>query len=1587
MATLEELDFKLIIKHDEFDKTIADVKAQAQQLNTEISKLLELKAKNSGVSSENVTNQKKINNLVKEQKKDQVKILELTKQQAKGEFREYIQSLTSKSDELKAMANHYKEMSRNASEAAKNQTRLNESQKENHATLAQSSRLWQQVSGLALTYFSVDTARRFVTELVRVSAEFEKQRVSLQAILNDAPGANKIFEQVKALAVVSPFNFKELITYTKMLSAYSIPMQELYDTTKMLADVSAGLGVGMDRLVLAYGQIRSASFLRGQEVRQLTEAGVPILTELAKQIEELEGRAVSASEVFDRIATRQVTFQMVEKVFKDMTSEGGKFYKMQEILADTLSGKISNLVDAWQMMLSAMGEASGGLLNSTVDGLRSLIENYEKVGRVITDLIVVFGAYKTAMIAINILNATSAQMELAAAAGKSVSAFTSLAAAIKETAAAQKIMNLVAKTNPYALIASAIALIVTFAIQARNKIDDLAQSQKILDDATRSFNANVQNETLQLDFLFSKLQKATVGTKEYDKARMDLLNNYGTYLSNIDKEAIAVGNLTGIYEKLTEAIVNKNRQQALEEGLTSISEVYTDAYEEVTKKLNKAFDEYAKKTDIPLAKGLKQEIADVVFGRKSLKDVTSMAQTFFRQVRDVIGQNPQTGKLVYSKFRDSVFEGLRKDMLSASEQAKKTRQDLSDALDVAYGVEQNNQQEIPLTEFAKRVQNTLAKFGITKAEMSKGLWVDEYTNEDEYLENIRKRYAEIGDQIKDTASYETSRLETLTKEKEMLDAIFKATEKSPLASAKTPYRESNKKVSAPDELTARINTIKELMKWYTKFKEQGLDSDTIKNILTSYFPDEKETIQGERFKEVLLELADALAKYNREGAQALRDSVAGKNVEAIYDAYVAAEKYRQSIEKLLNADFNLKGEGIAFDISKLIVDLNTKNNLSQTTYDNFVKEIDKQEDYIKAKINGTEAEKKKAWEDYKKMQLSILNELSEKEIKYNKKVVQEKVNDLAQAFVKDQYTKAFGAGNALTDWSDKSIGQIQEIINGLQRIYNQDINNILGREVIESAQKAGISLKKLGQYIREIVGRDIDNALIEKMKLIVGLVNTTLSSLSRVTSAMANLGEVTDNEVLKSIGKVLDTLNEVASIILDNDALMKDWAGTFGEIAKATSKAGEELGSSFGGVTSGMEESKEYSEAMKKVLGDNAELVAGIAKKGFEAAEGLGEAAENGESIADGIMKSADWITMIIKLVAMVVEGFINMIAENEEANKAMKEYLATVKKIKNEMMIDENDTIFGKNIINAISATKDALNSVNGVLDNAKIGMASLGRLFGSDAYFDSLDDYLKAQEALAAGNYELAKSFISIDKVQAALEEGRISSPDLELYFQYLEDYKNAIADLFSNLASDISNNMIEAFKQTGDAVSDLTNAFANMGETLAQSILQSLIIEKVLTTFKDDIFNIFDTYNESGDIVALTGALKGTMEGMKEGLEGLSDFWNILLQQFQEYGWLSDTESDNNLATGIKTITEDTANLLASYVNGIRSDVSQSKAAIMAILGLLPNSPTLAEYLTQIEANTANTAQNTAMVLADIRAMMTSETGATSLRVLVQ
>lgn len=470
--------------------------------------------------------------------------------------------------------------------------------RQNRAYSTQSSYISRLIKRLTVVG-SLYQAIGFVTKIREVTAEFELQRVALGAIIKDGYEASKMFEQIKAAAVKSPFEIKDLVSYTKQLAAYKIETKDLFDTTMQLADISAGLGVGMERLVLAFGQIRATGYLRAAEVRQLTEAGIPIVEELAKKISETRGELVSAGDVMQMISERAISFGMVKEVFDDMTSAGGTFYKMQEKQAETLAGQWSNLKDTLSIMYDEIGRGGfvKGLLQGFIDGTKALASNWQAVTNellAVGGLFLLFKGYTllTKNLAAQTQALARANSRLEDALKNEVKALETGNKAYISNAknlvayekrmvwAAQGTTKLsrafrrlwaVMAANPLSAISTVLILIGTALLSAWQNATKLNKElNKIGSEGAMQADQQVRN--------FERLAKAinenAVGSKKHDDALQELKRTYGELLPARDQDILALVKEKSAQEAVTQAIREKIAMQMKEQKINAITSEY-----------------------------------------------------------------------------------------------------------------------------------------------------------------------------------------------------------------------------------------------------------------------------------------------------------------------------------------------------------------------------------------------------------------------------------------------------------------------------------------------------------------------------------------------------------------------------------------------------------------------------------------------------------------------------------------------------------------------------------------------------------------------------------------------------------------------------------------------------------------------------------------------------------------------------------------------------------------------------------------------------------------------------------------------------
>lgn len=549
-----------------------------------------------------------------------------------------------------------------------------------NATLNVTARNAQAIKGLFSSVFSPIMVAAFLKNLVEVRGEFEMAQRSLAVLIQNERVAADMFDEISRIAIKSPFSVMQLNKQVKQLAAYRIENEKLIETTKMLGDISAGVGIDMNRLILAYGQVKATTWLKGTELRQFSEAGVNMLGGLADRFSEVFQRAVSTGEVMQMISKRMVKFEDVDAVLRAQTSEGGAFFRMQEKQAETLKGMIVNLQDRIQIMFNETGSEFDRLMKNIVNGIQWVISNARLLSnillplattKVLTGLVGIFSKSALGAPIIAAVKDVTAQMKLVKASG--VRSFGFLTRSVNTFKAALAGVGTFLKTNIVGVlftVASAAFLLISRLTQFGREL------KKIMEDA----NTQTQESVAEYNRLLDIATDIAYTDKQRAAAIEDLKKKYGQILPIQNLELSNVQQLNSARAEQIELIKEQIRQEAradiirsaikdLDRGSKSRT---TDLFDTMTlyEPLQKAVGEFKniEKLTRDEVDGIRR-IVETEILEGTLQDADAAAKRFFElyltranateeQVEHIFAQVGEAGTpLVLTTF-DRVFKKL-----------------------------------------------------------------------------------------------------------------------------------------------------------------------------------------------------------------------------------------------------------------------------------------------------------------------------------------------------------------------------------------------------------------------------------------------------------------------------------------------------------------------------------------------------------------------------------------------------------------------------------------------------------------------------------------------------------------------------------------------------------------------------------------------------------------------------------------------------------------------------------------------------------------------------------------------------------------
>lgn len=400
-----------------------------------------------------------------------------------------------------------------------------------------SDRLKQSLMGLGLAF----SMKGLVAEVANVRGQFQKLEVAFNTMLGSADKAEALMAQLVRTAAITPFDLEGVAQGAKQLLAYGMEAENVNETLTRLGDIAAGLSMPLNDLVYLYGTTMAQGRLYTQDLNQFTGRGIPMIEELAKVF------GVAESKVKDLVEAGRVGFPEVQKVIENLTGEGSKFGGLMEEQSKTITGQISNIEDAIASMFNDMGKQSEGVINTTLSGVTYMVEHYEQMGRVLMGLVATYGAYRTACMTVAAVHSL-----ITVGIGGMTAAEAIHYGWIVMVEKAQKLLNATMLSNPYVLVATAIASVVAMMISMKTETELIRAADEAYEAQKQKVIEAEEEHKRKMEELCSIAGDEALSTDTRREALNRLEQKYPSIFAKYDTEYEKLRNIKKIKQEIAE---------------------------------------------------------------------------------------------------------------------------------------------------------------------------------------------------------------------------------------------------------------------------------------------------------------------------------------------------------------------------------------------------------------------------------------------------------------------------------------------------------------------------------------------------------------------------------------------------------------------------------------------------------------------------------------------------------------------------------------------------------------------------------------------------------------------------------------------------------------------------------------------------------------------------------------------------------------------------------------------------------------------------------------------------------------------------
>lgn len=1412
-----------------------------------------------------------------------------------------------------------------------------------------------------LFYAGLGAITGFVKSLMDVRGQYELLERSIGAVLNDFEKGSQIFREQQTLALKSPFTVIDLASTTKMLAAYNFEAEELVDVSKRIADISAALGVPMERLTYNLGQIRAQTVLTARDARDFANAGLSITSELAKMYTEQEQRIVSVGDVMDRMSNKMVSFTDVMKVLNRYTDEGGMFYDFQAKQAETLAGKLSKLTDAYDFMLNEIGKEHQGILTGSISVVQKLFENWRTVSSALTVVISTIGAYKAMQALANIetLNGTRLTIKQTLAEVARARATQGTAAATLAAARAQGVLNRAlafVAANPYAAVAAgAVALLTTFAILLP-KAKSVEEQIEGLDEASTHLKKSFENLSNVEDLIsqYDNLQKTIRTTQETIDAYAD------------SSEKSAKNN------KDLETAVNSNKEahNQLDKVMSKLVDATTPA---IISKMNeygkilgintKAAREFAEALSQSNIKGTEQQLSELEKRRDQLiTDIAKQSQLYNKGLVEVVAgmageiyTRPASAKEEKAAFEN--LQKMQKELASINASIQKANDSLS-------GLKEPTDDETKaLSKWQAIVDDITSKNerigNIFKFKEDEGIF--------DYTDRLKKEYKELKKQedlINEGLLVDDESKEWTQQRIKMVREIANS-----LRINLTSQKDLNKsKKEEMDLLKQQIKLVDDIQK---RFLQLVKDTGNI-TYATEKVKDAYQDLFDNAFKGISVDINDLITfdkgsapKFYNKIAETLKSPeakqlVAGKKAQSeieysisINSASVALAK--RKIEGMFQGyelELDIEGAGqfgslfaglFEYDpvsLEQLEADVNATLNSLREKVSSFQKEQQKLQDLINQNPNDTrvdswksslntlvqnESDASKAIEDIQKRLSDTIKQAALDDFKNFQSIadkyaeMEDKIAEVERKRLEDQASISNRVTDATSDLAKLELqlsvtespdvrAEIESEIEEIQNFINEKAPKLsLAVDTGAEQEKTKIAFEEWKNTSNAWEKSFQDLNAISTVSL-----NNMIDEIERF--AVANRANMPINEYKELMARIKALKTEVNSrnpfaLLADQVENLKDnfkgLDGSFESTVEYVSQLGMSV-SSIGNIF----EQMGFSEGVSDTISTIGETIQGAS----QAAQGIAQIA--GGDILGGTINTLGGIWQ-------GVSAIFN--AGNKKITREVEKSERRVKQLEN--------------------AYKNLERAVDKSMGKAEIAAQ---------------------KAAIANQKAQLAEVQRQLQLEKSRKKKNRDQDKIIELEGQ-VTDLQNAIDDATTNIvntllgtdvksaAESFADSWISAWKEGADTMENLEESFDDLiTNMIVKSLASTIVGERLKSMFA--MVKRFTEENSAGGVGITTEEAKQIADLGKELIPLINeDLKNLMGQLGIEFGSGVKDAALSSLQKGIQSVSEETAGAIEAYMNMVSQQVFQQTTIMQGIWDMTNvNAGTMSQMLLQMRSS---------------------------------